>query len=208
MKKLKHIQTAVLMTSLLAGLAAHADPVLIVSDGVTTSGAITLTGGSGTYTTASFDSSWSVVVTTGTSKPVIGSASNPNIELNIQAISLGSVNPLTIILSDNNFGPTSGSENAVAQLVGQPAAGTGSDVTFNTYFDPNNVLAALTDSLTASGSVLPNGSGEYVSTQTNSLSVSGQYSVTEVVQIDGITAATYSLLANLQVTNEACDCSV
>src|SRR5579871_4714264 len=156
MKRLKHVQTAVLMTTLVAGLAAHADPVLIVSDGVTSSGPITLTGGAGTYSSASFDGSWSVVVTTGESKPVIGSATNPNLELDIQATSLGSANPLTVILSDNNFGPTSGGQNAVAQFFGQPVgAGAGSDVIFNTYYDANNDLAGLSNLLTSSGTIFP-----------------------------------------------------
>src|SRR5579862_2619510 len=112
MKRQKHITTAVLIATLAGSLVAYADPVLIISDGVTTTGAITLTGGSGNYTSASFDSSWSVVVSAGESKPLIGGTSNPNMELSIQATSLGSANPLTIILSDNNFGPTSGSQNA------------------------------------------------------------------------------------------------
>lgn len=196
-----------MIATLAGGLVAQADPVLIVSDGVTTSGPITLTGGSGTYSSASFDSSWSVVVTTGESKPVIGSATNPNMELDIQATSLGSANPLTIILSDNNFGPTSGGENAVAQLFGQPIGGSGSDVIFNTYYDADNDLAGLSNLLTSSGTVFPS-SSQYISNQTNSLSLNAPYSLTEVVQIDGNTAATYSLLANLQITNEACSCSL
>src|SRR5215469_17126113 len=106
----EQIRTAILVTSLITGLSTYADPVISVSDGVTSSGPITLTNnGSGTISTASFDSSWSVVVTAGESKPLLGSANSPNMELNIQATSLGSANPLTITFSDNNFGPTSGS---------------------------------------------------------------------------------------------------
>lgn len=202
----EQIRTAVLITSLLAGFAAYADPVIIVSDGVTTSGPITLTNnGSGAFSTASFDSSWSVVVTAGESKPLIGSSNSPNLELDIQATSLGSANPLTIILSDNNFGPTSGNNNLTAQFNGQAFGGTGSAVTFNTYIDTNNTLAALTTALTASGAMAPN---NYSSTVNGSLSLAGPYSLSEVVTIPGTTAATYSLLANLQASNQPCACTV
>ncbi len=197
-----------MVTGLMASLCAQADPVLIISDGVTTVGPITLTGGSGSFSSAAFDSSWSVVVTAGESKPLIGSASNPAMELNIQATSAGSPNALTIILSDNNFGPTSGNDNVVAQLIGQPLSGSGDEVMFNTYFDPNNGLDTLTTLLTSSGTLLPNGSNEYLSNETNSLSQVSLYSLTEVISIAGGKAATYSLLGNLQGSNEICNCSL
>ncbi len=192
----------------MAGLCAQADPVLIISDGVTTVGPITLTGGSGNFATASFDSSWSVVVATGESKPVVGSASSPTMELDVQATSSGSPNALTIILSDKNFGPTSGNDNMVAQFVGQPLSGSGDEVMFNTYYDPNNGLDALTTLLTSSGTMVPNGGNEYLSNETNSLSQVGPYSLTEVISIAGGKAATYSLLANLQGSNEICNCTL
>lgn len=199
----EQIRAAILLTSLITGLSTYADPVITVSDGVTSIGPITLTGGSGSISTNSFDSSWSVVVAAGESKPTVGSASSPNLELNIQATSLGSANPLTITLSDNNFGPTSG--NAVAQLIGQAFGGSGSVVTFNTYYDTNNVQGALTTLLTSSGGILPN---IYNSDETNSLSQAGPYSLTEVVTIPGSTTATYSLLGNLQASNQPCTCTV
>jgi hypothetical protein len=201
----RQLRTAVLITSLVTGLAAYADPVLIVSDGVTSTGPITLTGGSGTFVASSFDSSWSVVVVAGESKPLIGSASSPNMELDIQAVSLGSANDLTVTLSDNNFGPTSGSNNVTAHIDGQAFGGSGSVITFNTYVDTNNTLAALTTALTASGGIAPN---IYSSTVSNSLSLAGPYSLTEVITIPGATAATYSLDANLNASNQPCACVV
>ena len=190
-------------------MSASADPVLTVSDGVTSSGPIVITGGAGSYSTASFDSSWGLVSIAALSKPVIGSASNPNMELNIQATSLGSANPLTVVLSDNNFGPTSGSNNVISQLTGQPFGGAGAVVTFDTYYDSNNVMSALTTPLTASGDLLPNGSpNPYNSNGSNSLSLAGPYSLSEVVTISGSNAAGYSLLVNLQGSNQPCTCTV
>lgn len=209
MKQRRSIATAVLASTLVAGLSASADPVLTISDGVTTVGPITLTGGSGTYTTNIYDSSWSVVVATGESKPVLGTATDPNLELDIQAASLGSANALTLTLSDNGFGPTLGSNNVTAALAGQPAGGSGDVVTFNTYYDTNNVLDALTSPLTQSGSLLPTGTPTpYFSVQSSSLSLTGPYSLTEVVTIAGGKSAIYSLLANLQISNQPCTCSL
>jgi hypothetical protein len=201
----RQLRTAALLTSLITGLAAYADPVLVVSDGVTSTGPITLTGGSGTFVASSFDSSWSVVVVAGESKPLVGSSNSPIMELDIQAISVGSANDLTVTLSDNNFGPTSGSNNATAHIDGQAFGGTGSVITFNTYYDTNNTLAALTTPLTSSGGIAPNA---YNSTVTSNLSLAGPYSLTEVITIPGANAATYSLDANLNASNQPCTCTV
>lgn len=185
-------------TIALWSLRAGADPVLIVSDGVNSSGVITLTGGSGTYVNEAFSDSWSVVITTGESKPVAGSVVSPNMELDIVATSLGSTNPLTITLSDNNFGPIFGNNNLIAQFIGQTFGGAGDVLTFNTYEDTNNTLAGLTTLLTASGNMVPDAGNQYSSTVTNSLSSSGPISLSEVVHIGGAQAASYSLSVNLQ----------
>ena len=209
MKEQMRIGATVLIITLTAGLSALADPVLTVSDGVTSSGPIVITGGAGSYTTSSFDSSWGLVSVAALSKPVLGSPSNPNMELNIEATSLGSGNPLTIVFSDNNFGPTSGSNNVTSQITGQPFGGAGGVVNFDTYYDSNNILSALTTPLTTSGDLLPNGSpNPYNSNGSNSLSLAGPYSFTEVVTISGNNAAGYSLLANLQASNQPCTCTV
>ena len=126
-------------------------------------------------------------------------------ELDISATSLGSANALTITLSDNNFGPTVGSNNATAQFIGHDFGGSGSDVTFNTYYDTNNTIGALSTLLTGSGPMLPD---VYSSLVTSNLSLAGPYSLTEVVTIPGTTATSYSLAANLQVSNQPCTCTV
>ncbi len=205
MKEQKNLRTGLLVAALVAGLSAQADPVLTVSDGVTSSGPITLTGGSGFFSTASFDSAWNVVVVAGESKPIVGSATSPNLEMNIQATSTGAGKTLTLTLSDNGFGPTLGNFNA--QLVGQPLSGSGDVVNFNTFFDTNNTLSALTTALTTSGTIIPVG-GQYLNNQSGSLNQAGPYSLTEVVTIAGNTAATYSLLANVQGSNQPCTCTV
>ncbi len=146
-----------------------------------------------------FGDSWTVVIATG---EAVGTASSPTMELDIIATSLGSTNDLTVIFADNNLGPTFGSNNVVSQFIGQPVNLAGDVVTFETYFDRNNSLAALTSLLSASGNLVPgSGDNQYISTQTNSLSLPGPYSLSEVVRIAGGRPATYSLLADVQVSS-------
>src|ERR1700743_480252 len=125
------LKFAALGALLIVSAPAFADPVIIISDGVTSTGPITLAGGSGTYFSGNFDNSWDLVVAAGQSKPGEGSVQDPNMELSITAHSLGSVNALTLIFSDNNFGPTTAS--MTASFSGHPIAGRG-DLT---SFDPS-----------------------------------------------------------------------
>ncbi len=200
------LKMAILTAMLLRGSSASATPVLIVSDGVHSSGPIALLDGSGNYVNTNFGDSWAVVIATG---EAVGTASSPTMELDVIATSLGSTNALTVIFTENNLGPSFGSNNVISQLVGQPINPAGDVVTFDTYYDSNNSLAALTSLLTESGNLLPGGSQhEYNSTKTNSLSLSGPYSLSEVVRIAGGQPATYSLLANCQVSTPCTPVSV
>src|ERR1039458_376441 len=109
------LKTAIAIAGLTASLAAYAVPTIIVTDGVVSSGPITGAGGSVLYVNGSFDNSWSVVITAGTTKPAFGSATSPNMELDIQASSTGAspIHDLTVIFSDTDFGPTSGRFSAL-----------------------------------------------------------------------------------------------
>lgn len=208
MKAHIRIRAAVLITSLIAGAANAAVPGITISDGVTSVGPIPLSGGAAIYSTNTFDASWASIGIVAESKPLVGSATSPALLLSITAVSLGSANPLSITLSDNDFGPTSGSNNVVAFFNGHPANGSGSAVTFNTYYDTNNTVDALTTLLTTSGSILPDGANDYASTESNSLSAAGPFSLTEVFTISGTTAATYSLGGTITVSNQPCVCTL
>ena len=195
------LKSAVLAAALTVSLAAHAAPTILVTDGVSTSGLIIGTNGSAMYVNGTFDASWRVVITAGTSKPVFGSAASPNMEVDIQATATGStpVNDLTVVFSDTDFGPTSGRFSAL--LTGQAFAGSGGTVKFNTYYDAGNGLAAVTSPLTVSGSLM--GPTYSVLDQGGSI-IGGPFSLTEVVTISGTPAASYSLGANLQSLSLAC----
>ncbi|HWD90875.1 MAG TPA: hypothetical protein VG938_00870 [Verrucomicrobiae bacterium] len=201
MKKQLISKMAILSAMMIASAAAFADPILIISDGTTNTGPITLTGGSGTYINGSFSSTWDFVITTGESKPVLGSTQNPNLELDITADSLGSGSDLTIILSDNNFGPTTG--NLTANFIGHPFNnGVGDAISFDTYYDVSNALAALSTPITSADGMTPDASNTYQSVKTGSIALPAGYSLTEVVTIKGSHASSYSLSANLQGTNQ------
>jgi hypothetical protein len=204
MRKYAVLQLAISMVAGTGALNLSAGPVIVVSDGVTTSGPITGTNGTITYINQSFNGSWSVVVATGVSKPLVGSAANPNLQLAVQAVSLGSqpVRDLTITCSDTDFGP--GVQGVKARLTGHVFTGTGSPVSFNTYFDPNNGSTAPVVELTSSGSLQADATGRYDSATNGGPVVAGEegaYSLIEVMTISGATPASYSLLANVQSTN-------
>jgi len=86
MRKTTILKTALSVAALAASLVAYAAPTIIVTDGVMSSGPITSPGGgSVVYVNGAFDASWNVVITAGTTKPLFGSAVNPNMEIDIQA---------------------------------------------------------------------------------------------------------------------------
>src|ERR1035441_4434399 len=202
MRKLM-LKTAIFIAVLTASLAVFAAPTIVVSDGVVTDG-LTGTNGSVEYVNGAFDAAWSVVITAGTTKPIFGSGVSPNMELYIQATSLGAtpVHDLTVIFSDTDFGPVSGQFSSL--LLGQPFNGPGGTVTFSTYYDSANQVLALTSPLSASGPLPPDGSSQYnYFNQGGSISGS-PFSLSEVVTISGLPASSYSLNANLQALDLAC----
>ncbi len=177
--------------------SALAIPTLTISDGLTT---VTVTDASGivVYANPSFDASWSVVISTAETKPALGTAASPVMDLNVQATSL-SANPvrnLTITFSDNSFGPAPSAFQT--QMSGHVVSGTGQNVTYNTYVSAANVVGAQTTLLTASGIMAP---PTYSSVKTGSVGTLALYSITQVVTINGTpvgtTGGSYSLDASL-----------
>lgn len=101
-------------------------------------------------------------VSTGTSKPAVGSATSPQLvlaSLNITNIS-SSPETLFILFSDNNFGPVMGTPQAalsVTQLGSSPASPPNGAVDYKVYLDAGNTRLAQTTLLTAIGPVTVNG---------------------------------------------------
>ena len=81
---------------------------------------------------------WLVNITTGLSKPVVGSATVPKMDLNSVNATSGGAGTLTIKWSDDNFGPL-GSESFQSSA-GGTALAPGASVTVNTYGDTGNAI--------------------------------------------------------------------
>src|ERR1035438_5505061 len=144
------IRTAIGAAIMAISLAVYADPTITVSDGTTTATAtISPATGAGFYSVPSFGTDWGALIISVQTKPSLGDVSNPNMELDITASSIGT-KPLTVTFSDNNFGPTSGAFTAM--LNGHFLSGSGT-VSYNTYFNPGNTLGAQTTLLTALGAL-------------------------------------------------------
>jgi hypothetical protein len=205
MKKQMFLKTAITVAALISCLSAYAAPTLIITDGVITN---TVVGAAGQalYITPAFGDSWSVIIDNGETKPLVGSATTPVMALTIQATCLGSANDLSITFSDTDYGPSSGTFTAF--MDGHVVAGTGGAVTYNTYFDPANGIAALTMPLTASGIISPDGTGFYSNSVTSGTATGNPYSLSQVVTISGATAATYSLTPSLSAPPATLSCSV
>lgn len=165
-----------------AGLVgtASAVPTLYLSDGVTSvtvadggpldsnpaAGVVTYNGAVGI--------NWTLNVTTGLSKPDLGSARQPWMDMNsVNATSRGAGN-LTLKFSDDFFGPTSG------KLVSKLGGTTVGSVNVKTYADAANTIFGQGTLLTSQGAFGP---GAFANKQSLAFNGSIPYSLTEVATI-------------------------
>ena len=166
--------------------SAFAAAQLTISDGVT-SATLTDSDSDGIITFGSaFDSFWNILIITGETKPAIGTATSPQLDLNIQASSTAGAPNLTITLSDNNFGPTTGTFSA--KQTGSVVGGPGANMTFNTFYDAGNVVGAQTSPLTSTGSLVAPNYSSPLEVFSGPFS-RPLYSLTEVVTINGMANA-------------------
>jgi hypothetical protein len=193
------LKTAFAVAALAVSLAAYAQPTLFITDGLTTAGPITGGGGSVLYVNPSFGDNWSVVITSGESKPLLGSATSPNMDITIQATSTGPGNNLTIAFSDNGFGPALGSFTAL--LDSHVVSGSGDAMSFNTYYDAGNALLALTTPLTSSGPLTGNNNG---ATFPGGSISANPFSLTEVVTLGSGVANGVSYSVNATLRSSSC----
>src|SRR6516225_2662245 len=141
------ISTAIAVTVLAAGRAAMGAPTIVVTDGTLTSGPITGANGIITYSVNPFGDNWGAVVATARTKPTLGGATSPNMELDITAVCTAVGPDLVISFSDIDFGPVTG--QFAALITGHTIGAGGAPVTFRTFYNPANILLAVTNPLTA-----------------------------------------------------------
>jgi hypothetical protein len=173
---------------------AQAVPILTISDGATTVSVVDGSVGDrnplpGVVTYVSpVGANWSLVQATGTTKPQIGSAGFPDMDVNSVVRSVGA-GTLTITWADTSFGPSHGS--AVATIGGATAG----SVSYATYADPANALA-LAVPLTSQG---PFNGGAFSGAAEAALSLGSPYSLTMQAVITHATQGISSFDAELRV---------
>ena len=126
--------------------------------------------------TGTFDG-FSITFAGGTTKPALGSATSPSMDIGTFLVSGGS-GTLTLRFSDNGFGPTSGTAHA---LITGSTTGT-QTITFNTYGGSSNTLFDLGQPLTSLGPL----SGVISSSASGgNLNLAGPYELTEELIVSG-----------------------
>jgi hypothetical protein len=163
LKKIAKIFTLVIFLSLTAAgvRQAHAIPALQLSD---TFGSLETIFDGGlldsnpldgviSYSdlTGTFDN-FSVVISVGITKPVLGSASRPHLDLNSVNVTnvMGSAaDTLTIKFTDTDFTTLDPSISSITTRIGGTSGGA---VTFDSYFDNGNAAFATTTQLASLGS--------------------------------------------------------
>ena len=143
---------------------------------------------------------FSTNVTTGTSKPVVGSATSPELDLASLNITNNTSSPetLTILFSDNNFGPVTGTPQAslsITQLGQSPGGPRNGSVTYDGYLSASNTTLAKTTLLTAIGPVTVSGTniGAFGS-------FSAPFALTQALQITLNAGGEFLGSANLTIT--------
>lgn len=121
---------------------------------------------------------WVVNVTTGISYPILGSQTQPHMDLNSVNVSNGGGGTLVISLSEQGF-TTTPNISFIAGIGGTANIPSGS-VTYRTYWDPGNNLFAQTNLLTNSGVLGP---GAFSDTHGGVGGGAGPFSITQVVTI-------------------------
>lgn len=189
---------SVAAAALLVGFAAPSRAMLIlkVSDGITTD-TLTDVGNTGAVTFAGALGAFSFNVVTGTSTPMIGTATSPVLDLNSVDITSrsGSGGTLTFKLTDTDYVGGTGITHFL-DAVGGTLSGLGSSYSVTTFMDCGNTAFGQTTQLTSqafTGSAFSGGQDAFVS------SCPGNYSLTQLASLTLPGGAIYSGDSNLSV---------
>lgn len=176
--------------------AALAVPTLTVSDGtnsieITDNGPVSVSG----IVTNPFDDSpelgvvqfdgvlgnWEINISTGETKPLLGTASLPEMHLNslnTSNLADGVTETLTVTFSETDF---LGTGRFVTDVGGVTTrGGRGGASSFDVYVDDGNVLNAMSTSVASLG---PFGPGSFSGIMATTPTLSGPYSITQVASI-------------------------
>ena len=91
---------------------------------------------------------WNLAISTAVTKPLMGSTTDPVMDLDITAVS-SAAGSLRLVFSDNGFGPATGILNAI--VTGHIASGGPGSVTYDVYGNSANVIGATTVHIASAG---------------------------------------------------------
>jgi hypothetical protein len=134
---------------------------------------------------------WVLNVTTGVTKPLFGSAAQPSMDLNSVNISAGA-GTLQIMFSEIGF--TAGPGATASMDIGGTARG--GNVTFTSYFDNNNGLFSLNQTI---GTIGPLAANAFSGSLSNAIPTISPYSLTELVTVNLPNGGIASFDASLNV---------
>ncbi len=175
-------------TAITLSLCARAAAIFTLSDGVNPLISVTDNGigdespATGVLVVQTNIGVWNLTINIGITKPIVGTATSPVMDLNLQANSVAAGN-LTVTFSDTDFGPVNGILNATT--TGYTILGTPGQVTSSFYMDAANVAGATTTLVASSPSAaLPlAGSPSLAENSTGTLNLVGPFSLTEVAAV-------------------------
>ena len=179
-------------------LRAHASATLTIYDGVNPLIAVVdngpgdqfgLTGYMYVYTNVGV---WSFTITSAETKPILGSATSPQMDLNVQGSSTAA-GSLRVVFSDNGFGPINGTLNAA--VTDHLTSGGPGTLSYDVYGDPANVVGATTVHITSIGPV-PLGTPGATSGPEG---LPSPFSLTQVVQVNASGAAGFNSDSSLNI---------
>ena len=154
---------AAVVLAMAAASVVQAGPTMQISDGVnaaliiTDNSALDSSGAPGQVNFGGTYNGWTILVSSGVSKPLIGSASSPALDLTYQVTRSGaSQGTLTVLFSDNNFSIPAPANFTLA--AGGTLGNQGSpSINVRSYYDLANVPLATTVQLTGHSFNSPGG---------------------------------------------------
>lgn len=181
--------TALGAFALAAVSTAQALPSIRITDGTTTitvgdgsGGDTSLPAGSVGVSTAVGD--WTVVVTSGATKTLQGSTTRPDQHLDVRATTAGGPTTLTVLFSEDFFGPTT-SSYTVAYSAVLPNTGGGATAAYGAFYSLGNTLFATTTPFVATpGYSSPGSSSTNLLASPGSLAAS--FSITNRIQFTSV----------------------
>jgi hypothetical protein len=158
--------------------SAHATAQLILSVGGGPSVTVNDTDGDGVVIFAGALGVFNINVTTGLTKPALGTAGFPHMDLNTLNVNSGGAGDLTITWSDVGFTGLFGFEMKAGATLTGPVGSTG---TYDAFLNNANVISALTVPI---GTLGPFGPGAFGGTLNSGVSASASpYSLTQRVRL-------------------------